>query len=620
AITSSGEFTFEVWANPADLKQWGPARVVSYSWDRHQRNFTLGQQAARAEVRMRTTGGNEDGWPYLREEDAFSENLEHYTVTYANHLLSFYRNGQLVKAEPREGDLSNWNPDYPLLIGNERDEQRSWRGEVYMMAVYSRALVAAEVHRNYLVGDNLAGGGNPVANLAPEVDAGDNQVIALPNLSTSLGGAVADDGLPGPGLTTSWALMSGPGTASFNDPSALGTTVTFSEAGQYQLQLTASDGALATTDEVTVSVSETARVTRGLIAYYPLTETAGAVVHDQSNNGPPLDLEITGDVTWLPGQNGVLIGRKGKLESAPAAKLHQSITGSNAFTFEVWAKAANTTQGGPARLVNYSEDPYHRNFMLGQQKARAEIRLRTTASDDNGKPYLRVEEAFSTLLEHYTTTFDGRMLRLFRNGQLIGEEPREGDLSNWDPSYVFLLGNEHGASRRDWYGEIYLAAVYDRALSAPEVMRNYIVGEDIEQGGMPVPNMPPQISGGSDKTTTMPKDTMTLAGSAIDDGLPIDTLTTAWTTLSGPAPVDFGNAATLHSSARFTADGDYVLRLTVSDGEHTLTDDVAITVIAAYVPRLLDQATWGPTPESLELLRQTGPEQFLERQFNAIPS
>src|SRR5216117_3063270 len=95
----------------------------------------------------------------------------------------------------------------------------------------------------------------PVVNLAPVVNAGLDQVITLPGIAT-LTGAAIDDGLPiPPVLTTTWSQVSGPGTVSFSNASALISTATFSASGPYVLRLTASDGALAASDDVAVTVN-----------------------------------------------------------------------------------------------------------------------------------------------------------------------------------------------------------------------------------------------------------------------------------------------------------------------------------------------------------------------------
>ena len=92
-------------------------------------------------------------------------------------------------------------------------------------------------------------------NSAPVVDAGPNQTITLP-ASASLSGSVSDDGKPSPpgAVTVTWTKGSGPGTVNFANANTVSTTATFSLVGTYILRLTASDGALATTDSLQISV------------------------------------------------------------------------------------------------------------------------------------------------------------------------------------------------------------------------------------------------------------------------------------------------------------------------------------------------------------------------------
>ena len=92
----------------------------------------------------------------------------------------------------------------------------------------------------------------PLPNVAPIVEAGSSSTVTFPGLAT-LTGTVTDDGKPGP-VSTTWSKVSGPGTVSFADASALSTTASFSAAGKYTLRLTATDGALTASDTLTVTV------------------------------------------------------------------------------------------------------------------------------------------------------------------------------------------------------------------------------------------------------------------------------------------------------------------------------------------------------------------------------
>ncbi len=93
----------------------------------------------------------------------------------------------------------------------------------------------------------------PIVNLEPVVDAGRDAPVEVDDALT-LRAAVRDDGLPGPTASVVWSRVSGPGSVTFADPGAAQTTAQFGAVGTYVLRATASDGALATFDDVTVTV------------------------------------------------------------------------------------------------------------------------------------------------------------------------------------------------------------------------------------------------------------------------------------------------------------------------------------------------------------------------------
>jgi hypothetical protein len=91
-------------------------------------------------------------------------------------------------------------------------------------------------------------------NQPPVVNAGLDQNLALPQTAT-LHGTASDDGLPqGSTLVTQWTMIGGPGTVDFADASDLDTIASFSSAGTYVLRLSADDGVLSNSDDLTVTV------------------------------------------------------------------------------------------------------------------------------------------------------------------------------------------------------------------------------------------------------------------------------------------------------------------------------------------------------------------------------
>jgi hypothetical protein len=97
--------------------------------------------------------------------------------------------------------------------------------------------------------------GSGSGNLPPNVNAGSDKTVTLP-ASASLSDASANDPDSAPGtFTTTWSPVSGPGTVTFGDESAVNTTASFSNAGTYVLKLTANDGLDTTEDTVTITVN-----------------------------------------------------------------------------------------------------------------------------------------------------------------------------------------------------------------------------------------------------------------------------------------------------------------------------------------------------------------------------
>ena len=95
----------------------------------------------------------------------------------------------------------------------------------------------------------------PLFNQPPAVNAGPDLTVTLP-ASALLDGTVVDDQLPDPpSLTSVWTVVSAPGLVAFGNPLAVDTTASFTTPGAYILRLTASDGALSSSDEVRVTVT-----------------------------------------------------------------------------------------------------------------------------------------------------------------------------------------------------------------------------------------------------------------------------------------------------------------------------------------------------------------------------
>lgn len=87
-------------------------------------------------------------------------------------------------------------------------------------------------------------------------------------------------------------------------------------------------------------------------------------------------------------------------------------------------------------------------------------------------------------------------------------------------------------------------------------------------------NVMPTVNAGPD-VSILTGATATLSGTVVDDGQG-GTLTQTWTETSGPGTVTFGNASLAATTATFSVDGTYVLRLTASDGSLSSFDEMTV--------------------------------------------
>ena len=170
-------------------------------------------------------------------------------------------------------------------------------------------------------------------------------------------------------------------------------------------------------------------------------------------------------------------------------------------SIEAWVKPDRETQDGPARIVSLSADPNGRNFTLGQDGRRFDVRLRTTSTNTNGIPSTSApDKSAIPSITHvvFTRSPDGSA-RIFLDGKEKSSKKVAGKLSGWDRNFRLSLANELTGDR-PWLGELFLVAIYDRALSADEVLRNFAAGrEGRDLAPMVVRNAPatsPRVSQG----------------------------------------------------------------------------------------------------------------------------
>ena len=201
--------------------------------------------------------------------------------------------------------------------------------------------------------------------------------------------------------------------------------------------------------------------------------------------GAALDLTIEDPANAVrTGDDGLLLSPATRVSNGvDSNKIYSAATVSNELTVEAWIVSDSDSQSGPARIVTLSLNPFDRNFTLGQDGNRYEVRLRTTSNGNNGtlvRLYSSPGSAGNTLTHVLFTRSAAGAATLYIDGIAVDVATIGGDFSNWNAAYDFALGNEFSTAstntERDWLGEYRLVAIYNRALSAAEATQNFSAG------------------------------------------------------------------------------------------------------------------------------------------------
>ncbi len=154
AVRQSGEIAVEVWVQPANTSQKGPARIVTISASPNERNLTLGQEGDRYDVRLRTTRTTTNGIPSVSTPGrSLATKLTH--VVYSRERSGIARvfvDGKEVAEKRIDGSTSNWDERMRLGLTNEFGGERPWQGTFRLVAIYSRALSPGQVASHFKAG------------------------------------------------------------------------------------------------------------------------------------------------------------------------------------------------------------------------------------------------------------------------------------------------------------------------------------------------------------------------------------------------------------------------------------------------------------------------------------
>ena len=402
--------------------------------------------------------------------------------------------------------------------------------------------------------------------------------------------------------TLTWSEVSGPDSYVFGDTNAADTTVQFTNAGIYQLRLTADNGVFQGHADILVFVGAD-DLSEPDILHWTFDEGSGTNVADTSGNGRSGIL--SGYPAWIT--NGIIAGALqfyGTNDCVRQSAGSNTLNGLRAFTVALWIKPAltNSDRG----ILTGDDSDGNPTFSLGTKLLAScgsdtnviEATITTTRGTINR---ISVSNALTPgQWEHVALTWtNGEEPKLYLNGQL--DQPQagfvaiSGELTNCPQ---FIVGKGALDSPASWNGAVDDVRVFGAALTASEILA-------LADG--PVTNHAPVEDVGTNFTvqTGIP---FTLAGAVTDDGLPNPPgmFTFAWSYL-GTNDISSFDPESLTNTFVFGDPGDYVFQLAAFDGQLNSFADVTITAIlptevdiTADIPDAYDL---GPVPGEFTITR-----------------
>lgn len=384
-------------------------------------------------------------------------------------------------------------------------------------------------------------------NSAPFVDAGQPQTITLPK-GAVLRGIADDDGLPAPSaLTISWQQVSGPASAVLSHPSSAETNANFSSSGTYVFQLTASDSALSSSSNVTVTVldhpaNQAPVVNAGSNVTLDFVKNASGTIHligASSDDGIPATAKLITQWTVVSGPNPVIF-------SSPTTPVTD----------------ATFTSSGKV-------DTYILRLTANDSELQTTSDITVTVIPSNTPPFVNIASPVATIT---LPTNSVSFTPIVTDDGLPAGVPLtfQWSLTAGPAPVVFSVPTAKNTTVTFSAAGTYILQL---AVSDSEFTTAATATITVNPA-----NAPPVVVIPGSATITLPA-TLTLAAAANDDGNPAgSSLTFQWAETSGPAPVVFSAPTALTTTITFTQPGSYVLSLTASDTQLSTTTAIVVNV------------------------------------------
>jgi glucose/arabinose dehydrogenase len=385
----------------------------------------------------------------------------HLAVTYDGAMLRLYRNGVQEGTKAVTGAITTSTS--PLRIGGNMLWTEYFAGTIDEVRVYNRALTATQIQSdmNAPVGGGSGSGDTTAPTVNVTAPAGGSTVSGTINVN---GSASDNVGVAGVQFLLDGAALGAEDTTS---PYSVSWNTVNTANGAHALSARARDAAgnITMSSSVSVQVSNSAPPpppppATGLVAAYAFNEGSGTALTDWSgagNNG-----SISGATWTTAGRYGGALVFDGVNDLVTVADSN-SLDLTSALTIEAWVYP--TATGTTWRTAVMKEIPGELSYTLyaNNSSSRAAAWVRIGSNSRNTPTTAGL--ALNTWT-HLAMTYDGSMLRIYRNGALDSSVTVSGAIAT-SSNPLRLGGNqiwgEYFAGRLDD------VRIYNRALSASEI-------------------------------------------------------------------------------------------------------------------------------------------------------
>lgn len=220
------------------------------------------------------------------------------------------------------------------------------------------------------------------------------------------------------------------------------------------------------------------RVVGGEQVVYNFEEGFGNRIFDNSSieNAVNLSIDDTSSVSWVP--HGLELISSSMIQSdLPANKIFNSYSKTNEFTIEAWIAPKFNSLSAPQAITYYSKNSDSINFNLSQEVNTYNLKLSTSETFPNGISTISNPQNYKQSIIHFVfTRTDSGVSKIYIDGVENKNSVIQGNLNNWDSTYIFRIGNSNDGLN-PWLGTYFHLSLFNRSLSEDEITNNYNFGE-----------------------------------------------------------------------------------------------------------------------------------------------